>query len=288
MGLDLGLDLAVEEAVEDGDEEALEAAEEQVAEQPHHLDDLVRLDPVVEREEEGVVDAEERHQHQRRLDPLLVPPRVFVDGRAQLAVQHQRDAHEQQQVDQHGDHGRDQDDQEDLVVLVGGPAEAVLHHELGGDPEPDDHEREPPSHDHVPLDAVAGVGEQSPEDQIVQVQSFHQDPGVVGRDAVLPQADDELARPVVRFRVDVEVQRPVLGLEVRGKTQPVDETGFVDEEGEGAQDKRREQMHMQDVPGAVQLPSTQTVKFDNTGADNTHLMKSMMLKATIRVTKDTT
>jgi hypothetical protein len=45
---------------------------------------------------------------------------------------------------------------------------------------------------------------------------------------------------------------------------------------------------MQDVPGAVQLPSTQTVKFDNTGADNTHLMKSMMLKATIRVTKDTT
>jgi hypothetical protein len=176
----------------------------------------------------------------------------------------------------------------DLVVLVGGPAEAVLHHELGGDPEPDDHEREPPSHDHVPLDAVAGVGEQSPEDQIVQVQSFHQDPGVVGRDAVLPQADDELARPVVRFRVDVEVQRPVLGLEVRGKTQPVDETGFVDEEGEGAQDKRREQMHMQDVPGAVQLPSTQTVKFDNTGADNTHLMKSMMLKATIRVTKDTT
>jgi hypothetical protein len=33
---------------------------------------------------------------------------------------------------------------------------------------------------------------------------------------------------------------------------------------------------------------TETVKFDNTGADNTHLMKSMMLKATIRVTKDTT
>lgn len=47
-----------------------------------------------------------------------------------------------------------------------------------------------PSKNDVGPDVLAGIREQGPEYQIVQVQAFHEYPGVVGRYEVLPQASD--------------------------------------------------------------------------------------------------
>lgn len=42
----------------------------------------------------------------------------------------------------------------------------------------------------------ARVGEQRHEDEVVQIEAFHQDPRVIGHDGEVPHAGQTLARPV--------------------------------------------------------------------------------------------
>lgn len=42
----------------------------------------------------------------------------------------------------------------------------------------------------------ARVGEQRQEDEVVQIEAFHQDPRVIGHDGEVPHAGQALARPV--------------------------------------------------------------------------------------------
>jgi len=42
----------------------------------------------------------------------------------------------------------------------------------------------------------ARVGEEGHEDEVVQIESFHQDPRVIGQDGEVPHAGHALARPV--------------------------------------------------------------------------------------------
>lgn len=53
-----------------------------------------------------------------------------------------------------------------------------------------------PAEQHVQING-AGVGEQSQEDEIMEVKSLHKDPGVVGHDAVLPYSRHCLAQQIV-------------------------------------------------------------------------------------------
>ena len=53
-----------------------------------------------------------------------------------------------------------------------------------------------PAKHHVKSDG-AGVGEERQEDEIVYVETFHQDPRVVRHDAVLPNTSHSSAQPGV-------------------------------------------------------------------------------------------
>lgn len=52
-----------------------------------------------------------------------------------------------------------------------------------------------PAEDDVQRDG-ARVGEQRQEDEVVQIEAFHQDPRVIGHDGEVPHAGQALARPV--------------------------------------------------------------------------------------------
>lgn len=70
-----------------------------------------------------------------------------------------------------------------------------------------------PAKDDVGGDGT-GVGEEGEEDEVVEVESLHEDPTVVGCDAVLPERYDELTGPVQLKQPDrlmlqnIETDRP--------------------------------------------------------------------------------
>lgn len=253
----LGAHLPVHEAEEHRDEEALEGGEGLVEEEPDGLHHLIApglgglvVHAVRHAEEESVVRAEQRHQHQRRLGPAPVPPRLVADRRLQLLHQHPDDVEEQQEVDhdRYGDGHPDQ--QEDDGVLVGGPAHGVVHVDPRHHPRHDEHRRQPPAEGDVQLDG-GRVGEQGQEDEVVQVEPLHQDPRVVGHDEVLPEAGDQLAHPIL-VSVDEDVGA-VLEQQVRRQPDAVHEQARLEQREEGAHDEGREQVQVQHVPRAPQL-----------------------------------
>lgn len=74
----------------------------------------------------------------------------------------------------------------------------------------------------------------------MKVEALHQQPCVVGHDAVLEEDHDQLAAHLMGITV---------GDVVRGE-----EYGVLDEVGQGAQDEGHEQVHVDVVASAVQPP----------------------------------
>lgn len=72
-----------------------------------------------------------------------------------------------------------------------------------------------PSEKNVHSDARVGISEECQKDQIMQIYTLHQDPGIVGQEKVLPQTSEYLAVPVAFLLVDQPVTFVILDHGIR-------------------------------------------------------------------------
>lgn len=116
-----------------------------------------------------------------------------------------------------------------------------------------------PSESDVTGDTGIGIGKQCHDDQIMEVNPLHQDPGVIGQDKILPKAGEHLAVPVALRLVDQPVAVAVFDHDVR-QPDAGDEEHVLQQRHEGSHHERGEQMHVQYIPRAAQLPARSTIR----------------------------
>lgn len=110
-----------------------------------------------------------------------------------------------------------------------------------------------PSENNVDGDTGVRVGEQGAEYEVVQVEALHEDPRVVGEDAVLPDAGEGLAVDVALELAGQPVALAVFHQDVGRQAHAADEQDVLQEKREGSDHERGEQVHVQDVSLAAQL-----------------------------------